>query len=106
MRGRNFRNSEKGVSLILGTVAMVMIVPMLGLFIDVGILYAAKARLQSSVDGAALAAARALESGTISHPRDHERSTERRQLVLRELPLWKLVDFQYANEYKLGGGDA
>ena len=63
MRGQNFRNREKGVSLILGTVAMVMIVPMLGLFVDVGILYAAKARLQSSVDGAALAAARALNLG-------------------------------------------
>ena len=36
---------------------------MLGLFIDLGILYSAKARLQAAVDGAALAAARALNLG-------------------------------------------
>lgn len=63
MRNRNGRSREKGAALILGTIAMVMIVPMIGLFVDVGILYAAKARLQSSVDGASLAAARALNLG-------------------------------------------
>lgn len=54
---------EKGVSLLLGTLSLVFIVPMMGLFVDVGILYAVKARLQASVDGAALAAARALNLG-------------------------------------------
>jgi Flp pilus assembly protein TadG len=56
-------NSEKGTSLILGTIALVFIVPLIGLFIDVGILYSAKARLQAAVDGAALAAARSLNLG-------------------------------------------
>jgi Flp pilus assembly protein TadG len=63
MQSGKYSRREKGVALILGTAAMVMIVPMLGMFVDVGILYAAKARLQSSVDGAALAAARALNLG-------------------------------------------
>jgi Flp pilus assembly protein TadG len=63
MRSEGFSNREKGVALVLGTAAMVMIIPMLGMFVDVGILYAAKARLQSSVDGASLAAARALNLG-------------------------------------------
>src|ERR1700727_1122955 len=36
---------------------------MLGLMVDIGILYSAKARLQAAVDGAALAAARALNLG-------------------------------------------
>jgi Flp pilus assembly protein TadG len=67
MRGRNNRSREKGASLILGITGLVMIIPMLGLSIDVGILYASKARLQSAVDGASLAAARALNLGqTIS----------------------------------------
>jgi Flp pilus assembly protein TadG len=67
MRGRNYRNRESGASLILGIISLVMIIPMLGLTVDVGILYAAKARLQSAVDGASLAAARALNLGlTIS----------------------------------------
>jgi Flp pilus assembly protein TadG len=40
-----------------------VIIPMLGLVVDLGILYSAKARLQAAVDGAALAAARALNVG-------------------------------------------
>jgi Flp pilus assembly protein TadG len=54
---------EKGVSLILGTASLIFIIPMLGLMIDVGVLYAAKAKLQAAVDGASLAAARALNLG-------------------------------------------
>ncbi len=57
------RKRESGVSLVLGTSALVFIVPMMGLGIDVGFLYSAKDKLQASVDGAALAAARALTLG-------------------------------------------
>src|SRR5580704_2681715 len=63
MRGQNCESREKGVSLILGIISLVMIIPMLGLSVDAGILYASKARLQSAVDGASLAAARALNLG-------------------------------------------
>ncbi len=63
MRGRNCGSREKGASLILGIISLVMIIPMLGLSVDAGILYASKARLQSAVDGASLAAARALNLG-------------------------------------------
>jgi Flp pilus assembly protein TadG len=63
MRDGNHRSNEKGAALFLGTIALVMIVPMLGMFVDISILYVAKARLQSSVDGASLAAARALNLG-------------------------------------------
>jgi Flp pilus assembly protein TadG len=54
---------QRGVSLFLATLSLVFIVPMLGLVVDVGVLYSAKSRLQASVDGAALAAARALNLG-------------------------------------------
>ena len=40
-----------------------VVIPMLGLLVDIGILYSVKARLQAAVDGAALAAARALNLG-------------------------------------------
>lgn len=64
MRIRRNRDGEKGISLVLGIAGLVWIIlPMLGLFIDLGILYSAKARLQAGVDGAALAAARALNLG-------------------------------------------
>src|ERR1700684_2440662 len=42
---------------------MLFIIPMIGMAIDVGFLYAIKSKLQSSVDGAALAAARGLSVG-------------------------------------------
>jgi len=55
---------EKGVALFLAIAALVwVVIPMLGLVVDIGILYSAKARLQAAVDGAALAAARALNLG-------------------------------------------
>jgi len=61
---RQNRNREKGATLFVAIAAMVwIIIPMLGLVVDLGILYSAKARLQAGVDGAALAAARALNLG-------------------------------------------
>jgi Flp pilus assembly protein TadG len=64
MRIRQKNNREKGASLFIAIAALVwVVIPMLGLFVDLGILYSAKARLQAAVDGAALAAARALNLG-------------------------------------------
>jgi Flp pilus assembly protein TadG len=61
---RKHRNRKKGVVLFVAIAALVwVVIPMLGLIVDVGILYSAKARLQAAVDGAALAAARALNLG-------------------------------------------
>src|ERR1700733_5870952 len=58
------KNSEKGASLFIAIAALVwVVIPMMGLFVDLGILYSAKARLQAAVDGAALAAARSLNLG-------------------------------------------
>jgi Flp pilus assembly protein TadG len=54
---------ERGVVLFLGILSLVVIIPMMGLAVDVGYLYASKARLQAAVDGSALAAARALNLG-------------------------------------------
>jgi len=54
---------EKGISLIVAGLALFFIVPAVGLVIDVGVLYSVKARFQGAVDGAALAAARALNLG-------------------------------------------
>jgi Flp pilus assembly protein TadG len=61
---RQHRNGEKGATLFVAVAALVWIViPMLGLVVDLGILYSSKARLQAAVDGASLAAARALNLG-------------------------------------------
>lgn len=61
-RGRRF-GSERGTALFVGTAAMVVIIPFIGLAIDVGYLYVVRTTLQSAVDGASLAAARALSLG-------------------------------------------
>lgn len=54
---------QGGVSLVVGSAALVFIIPAVGLAIDVGYIYAVKAKLQAAVDGAALAAARGLSLG-------------------------------------------
>ncbi len=54
---------RKGVSLMVTAVSLAFIIPTVGMIIDVGILYSVKARLQAAVDGASLAAARALNLG-------------------------------------------
>jgi Flp pilus assembly protein TadG len=64
MRNRLIRmNKEKGMTLFIGILSMLFIIPMVGLAIDVGFLYVVKSKLQSAVDGASLAAARALVLG-------------------------------------------
>ncbi len=58
------KQGERGIILMLGILSFAVVIPMIGLAVDVGYLYASKARLQASVDGASLAAARALNLGS------------------------------------------
>lgn len=55
---------ERGIAIYATVVILVMVIPMLGLSIDATLLYILKTRLQGAVDGAALAAARALARGS------------------------------------------
>jgi len=57
------RRGERGIVMVLGVLSLAVVIPMVGLSVDVGYLYASKARLQAAVDGASLAAARALNLG-------------------------------------------
>ena len=57
------RRGERGIVMFLGVLSIAVVIPMVGLSVDVGYLYASKARLQAAVDGASLAAARALNLG-------------------------------------------
>src|SRR5438270_6818022 len=59
------KNGEKGVITILTVSGLVFfILPFVGLAIDSGVAYMAKARLQTAVDGAGIAASRGLSRGT------------------------------------------
>ena len=67
MNTKNSQNKhgrgESGAALFLATSSMVFLIPMVGLVVDTGFMYSAKARLQAAVDGSSLAAARALNLG-------------------------------------------
>src|SRR5262249_9071512 len=78
------RQSERGIILMMATASLVAIIPLVGLSVDVGDLYACKARIQAAVDGASLAAARALVLGA---------STEAQALTARH----NAVNWFYAN---------
>ena len=98
MQFRRHKNREKGVSLFIAIAALVwVVIPMLGLLVDLGILYSAKARLQSAVDGAALAAARALNLGQTTAEQSHVGPTECGELVLCEFSARKLVHLRNCN---------
>lgn len=54
---------ERGVAVIITAVMLVFVIPMIGLSVDGGILYAVKSKLQMAVDAGALAGARSLSRG-------------------------------------------
>ncbi|MEQ1947895.1 MAG: VWA domain-containing protein [Bryobacteraceae bacterium] len=54
---------RSGTTLFVATLAFMFLIPVVGLAVDVGFLYTVRSKLQSSVDGASLAAARALSLG-------------------------------------------
>ena len=57
------RQSERGMAVIAATIMLVILIPVIGLAIDVTLLYVDRARLQGAVDGAALAGAEGLARG-------------------------------------------
>ncbi len=57
------RSRERGVAVIMTAITLVVLIPVVGLGIDTGLLYLAKAKLASACDAAALAAARTLNRG-------------------------------------------
>jgi hypothetical protein len=58
------RQGQRGFSVIAMSLMLIIVIPIIGLAIDTTVLYIDKARLQASVDGAALAGAKALARGT------------------------------------------
>jgi Flp pilus assembly protein TadG len=54
---------RKGLAIIITALMLTFVIPIVGLAIDAGVLYSVKAKLQSSVDASAMAAARSLSNG-------------------------------------------
>ncbi len=79
MHRRNRRKFRKGIAVLVTSVAMIFIIPAVGLSIDAGMLYAIKAKLSAAADAASLAAARSLNVGlTIDEQRVNAMSTAQR----------------------------
>jgi hypothetical protein len=58
------RSREKGISILVVTLTLMIIIPMVGLAVDLSMLYLIRTRLLSATDAAVLAGARALSRGT------------------------------------------
>jgi Flp pilus assembly protein TadG len=63
-KASRYRSRQRGIAIITTTLALFLIVPMVGLAIDLTMLYLVKAKLLASADAAVLAGARALSQGS------------------------------------------
>lgn len=63
MKPRIHNLKERGIAVIMTALTLVFLIPIVGLGIDSGLLYLAKAKLTSACDAGALAAARSLNRG-------------------------------------------
>ena len=104
MASQRRRLAQKGVSLLVGTASMVLLIPSAGLAIDAALLYYTKARLQGAVDGAALAAARVFVVRLLHSGSGRHREAERRELVLRQFPYYIVGHLQHPNGSEHGPG--
>ncbi len=63
MQVTNKRKNQRGMAVIMTALTMLVSIPLVGLAVDVGVLYMIRAKLYQAVDAAALAGARALATG-------------------------------------------
>ncbi len=83
------RRARRGFAIILTALMLTIVVPMVGLVIDVGIMYAIRTRLSLACDAAALAAARSLAVGqTLA---DQETSARARAESFFFVPIFQLA---------------
>jgi len=76
-RSREVR--EKGLALVLTTIALTIMIPVVGLGIDASLMYGVKARITSAADAAAISAARTLSIGqTVAQQESNARSVATR----------------------------
>jgi Flp pilus assembly protein TadG len=87
------RQAERGIAVIATTIMLVMLIPVVGLSIDVTLLYVDKARLQGAVDGAALAGAESLARGA----NDAAQQTSARQAAAMYVFLNYPTNFFFTN---------
>ena len=88
MMKRKLDRRRKGVVMLMfGAVMLFVLCPAVGLAIDVGVAYAAKARLQSAADGAVIAATRSLSRGLSDSARQAAAGATAQRLICTVLSM-------------------
>jgi Flp pilus assembly protein TadG len=80
------RPRNRGIALIFTALALVFIIPLVGLVVDAGVLYTVKTKLQMAVDAGSLAAARALSRGLDGASQQASARSTARSYVLVNFP--------------------
>lgn len=78
--------AERGIAILVTSVMMVFIIPMIGLSVDVGILYAVRTKLSMACDAGALAGARSLSRGLDDAAQQNSAKTIAKQYILLNFP--------------------
>lgn len=88
MRDQSFRTSpsERGIALLITSVMLVFIIPMIGLSVDVGILYAVRTKLSMACDAGALVGARSLSRGLDDAAQQASAKAVAKQYILLNFP--------------------
>src|ERR1022692_873673 len=94
-RSSNSRNRRRKSGSVLVTFTLAfpfLLVPLVGLAIDGTVLYSVKAKLQTAVDGSAIAAAQALNSGMTWNTQEASAETTAKQFIRANLGIPQLYD--------------
>jgi len=98
MRVRNTRKNQKGFAVIMTALTMLVCIPLVGLAVDVGVLFMIRGKLQQGVDAAALAGARALAQRANTAAQAANAQTEATKFFNANMPAgyWGVSNIQFA----------
>ena len=92
------KKNQKGMAVIMTALTMLVSIPLVGLAVDVGILYMIRGKLQQAVDASALAGARALATGGSTGAQASSAQAAATKFFNANLPagFWGVTNIQFA----------
>src|SRR5579864_7316879 len=92
------RKNQRGMAVIMTAMTMLVTIPLVGLAVDVGVLYMIRGKLQQAVDAAALAGARALAQGANTAAQTANAQAEATKFFNANIPTgyWGTSNVQFA----------
>jgi len=97
MQVNDMKKNQRGFAVIMTALTMLVCIPLVGLAIDVGVLYMIKGKIQQAVDAAALAGARALANGANSAAQTSSAQAEATKFFNANFPAgyWGTTNVQF-----------